>query len=239
MVDDFVGRASKKTIMASKTNSIPYTPLPAAAANPTAPSYILLIPSSLRHPTFPHIQRRHIAFTFGVLLLCTATYIFWPSDPEIRVVRVQLNGVSVRTSPWVSLNLSLSLVARVRNRDFFSLYYDSVAVSVGYRGRELGIVKSDGEGHVKARGYSYVNATLEVNGLEVLHDLFYFVKDVAKGFVPFDTMSAVEGELGFLFFKIPIKAKVSCEVFVNPNNQTIVRQNCYPEEIGQERQLEA
>lgn len=83
---------------------------------------------------------------------------------------------------------------------------------------------------MKARGSSYVDAVLTVDGFEVLHDIFYFIEDVAKGSLPFDTVSTIEGRLGvFSFLKIPIKAKVSCEVYVNPSNQTVKRQNCYPE----------
>lgn len=77
-------------------------------------------------------------------------------------------------------------------------------VSVGYRGRELGFVSSQG-GKVRARGSSYVNATLDLNGLEVIHDVFYLIEDLARGVIPFDSDSTVKGKLGLLFFKIPIK----------------------------------
>lgn len=116
----------------------------------------------------------------------------------------------------------------MRNPDLFSLNYDALDVSIAYRGKELGFVNSTG-GKVKARGSSYVNATLVVDGFEVLHDLFYLIEDVAAGKVPFDTVSTTKGELGLFFLKIPIQAKVSCEVDVNPKDQTIVHQNCYPD----------
>lgn len=86
-------------------------------------------------------------------------------------------------------------------------------------------MNSDG-GRVKARGSSYVNATLDLNGLEVIHDVIYLIEDFAKGVIPFDTDSQVEGRLGLFLFEIPLKAKVSCEVYVNTKNQTIVRQDC-------------
>ncbi|KAL0017392.1 hypothetical protein SO802_004461 [Lithocarpus litseifolius] len=76
------------------------------------------------------------------------------------------------------------------NRDLFSI--DSLNVSVGYRGREQG-----------SRASSYVNATLDLNRLEVSHDVFYLLEDLAKGLIPFDTNTQVNGVLGFffLFFK--------------------------------------
>lgn len=87
-----------------------------------------------------------------------------------------------------------------------------MAVSVGYRGRELGFVSSDG-GRVKARGSSYVNATLDLNGFEVIHDVFYLLEDLAKGVIPFDTVTEVNGSLGFFFFKIPLKVNLARNSF--------------------------
>lgn len=82
---------------------------------------------------------------------------------------------------------------------------------------------------MRMRGASYVDANLVIDGFEVLHDFFYLVEDIAAGSVQFDTVSMVKGEIGLFFFKIPIQAKVSCEVYINPIKQTIIHQNCYPE----------
>lgn len=90
------------------------------------------------------------------------------------------------------------------------------------------MVSSEG-GRVKARGSSYVNSTLVLNGLEVVYDVFYLIEDLVQGVIPFDTTTKVDGVVGLFLLKIPFQAKVSCEVHVNTNNQTIVRQNCYAE----------
>lgn len=58
---------------------------------------------------------------------------------------------------------------------------------------------------MRARGSSYVNASLELNGLEVIHDVIYLIEDLIKGVIPFDTVTMVKGELGVLFFEIPLK----------------------------------
>lgn len=74
-----------------------------------------------------------------------------------------------------------------------------------------------------------MNASLDLDGLEIINDVFFLIEDLARGVIPFDTDTNVNGELGLFFFKIPIEARVSCEVLVNINNQTIVQQDCYPE----------
>ncbi|KAK9697724.1 hypothetical protein RND81_08G056500 [Saponaria officinalis] len=210
---------------AKPPETTPYTLLPSSEPPPT---YVIL----QCHPqttTIFRILRRVIILTLSLLLVSLIIYLLYPSNPELRLVRVRLNHIRLhtRTHP-PSLDLSLLVTLRVRNRALLSAVYSAVTVDISYRGRQLGFVKSSG-GKIRAKQSSYVNATLVLNGFEVLHDFFYLIEDVASGFVPFDTVSTFRGYVGFFFFKIPIKAKVSCEVDVNPLNQKIIHQNCYPE----------
>ncbi|KAI9128968.1 hypothetical protein K1719_000451 [Acacia pycnantha] len=68
--------------------------------------------------------------------------------------------------------------------------------------------------------------------VKVIHDVFYLLEDLAKGVIPFDTETRVEGNLRLLFLNFPLKAMVSCLVYVDTNNQTVMRQDCYPESLG-------
>ncbi|KAG7984313.1 hypothetical protein I3843_04G153800 [Carya illinoinensis] len=221
--------------MTSKNDYVAcYGPLP---SSPT-PQHVVVLPL-YRPPPSLRCIRRYLAVATVLFLLSLAVFLLYPSDPTIKLARVRLNHVRVKSSHGLSLDrvksshglsldLSFSLTIKVYNRDFFSLDYNSLVVSVGYRGRELGFVSSQG-GRVRARASSYVNATLDLNGYEVIHDAFYLIEDLARGVIPFDTDTEVNGVLGLFFFQIPLKARVSCEVYVNSNNQTIVRQDCYPE----------
>ncbi|KAL4653882.1 hypothetical protein ACB092_01G338100 [Castanea dentata] len=209
----------------TKNDYVVYSPLP---PNPTAQNVVFL---PLYHPPPTRrllLLRKFLIGATSILLLSLSIYFLYPYDPTIQLARVRLNRIKVNSSPGLTLDLSFSLTVMVHNPDLFSLDYDSLDVSVGYRGRELGFVSSQG-GRVRSRASSYVNATLDLNGLEVIHDVFYLLEDLAKGVIPFDTDTQVNGVLGFFFFKIPLKARVSCEVYVNTNNQTIVHQDCYPE----------
>ncbi|CAL2275005.1 unnamed protein product [Prunus armeniaca] len=216
--------------MASKGESVYYAPIPSDPTHTQSQQTVVVLAPYRSNPNYQRRRRLRLclSITASLLLLSTAIFFLFPSDPTLQLVRLKLNHVRVNSSPRPTLDLSFSLTIRVRNRDFFSLNYDSLRVTVGYRARELGFVSSDG-GRVRARGSSYVNATLVLDGLEVIHDVFYLLEDLARGVIPFDTDTEVEGTLGLFFFKIPIKAKASCEVYVNTNNQTIVRQDCSPE----------
>ncbi|XP_057447121.1 uncharacterized protein LOC130738954 [Lotus japonicus] len=217
--------------MTGKDDSVPYEPLP--YNNYPHQNVVVLL------PTYHHHHRRRSTTTsclltalILLLFLTSAAFFLYPSDPEVRLIRVGINHIGIRVNPKPVLDLSFSVRVQVRNRDFFSLSYDSLAVAVGYRGRQLGFVSSSDGGRIRARGSSYVDAVLTVDGFEVIYDAFYLLQDIAKGVIPFDTETRVDGKLGLFFFDVPLKATVSCEVYVNINKQTIVRQNCYPESLG-------
>jgi uncharacterized RDD family membrane protein YckC len=191
--------------MTSRNDYVVYAPLP---PNPKTTAHnVVVLP--LYHP--PPSKRRRIcqfltSFTAFLLVFLTV-YFLYPSDPTVQLVRLRLNNIGVKSFPQLTLDLSFSLTVKVRNRDLYSFDYQSMAISVGYRGRELGIVNSDG-GRVRARDSSYVNATLDLNGFEVIHDVFYLLEDLAKGVIPFDTVTEVNGVLGFFFFNIPLKVNL-------------------------------
>ncbi|KAK6264053.1 hypothetical protein SCA6_019487 [Theobroma cacao] len=168
-----------------------------------------------------------ILCTASLVLLATSVYIFWPSDPEVKIVRMHVDRMQLHTIPIIALDISLLVTLKVRNSDVYSVDFTSLDVAVGYRGKMLGHVTSE-HGHVRAWGSSYVQAELELNGVEVLSDVVYMLEDLARGTVPFDTVTEVAGWLGLSLFKFPLKARVSCEIVVNRTNQTIIRQNCYP-----------
>ncbi|KAE9588197.1 hypothetical protein Lal_00002814 [Lupinus albus] len=222
--------------MMGMSEKIDYSPLP---SNPNSPNYpyppsqnvVVLLPSYHRHRDH---RNRNFCFLYSIialLILAAATFFLYPSDPEIHLARIRINRVAIRTKPKPFLDISFSITVQARNRDFFSVSYDSLAVSVGYRNRDIGFVSSGG-GEIMARGSSYVDATLIVDGFEVIYDAFYLIEDLAKGVIPFDTNTRFEGNLGLFFFNVPLKATVSCEVYVNINNQTIAHQDCYPESLS-------
>ncbi|XP_026657498.1 uncharacterized protein LOC103698755 [Phoenix dactylifera] len=199
------------------------------------PAYVLL-------PAYPVRRRRRgpcrcrcfrsffsaSSLFISAILIASAIFFIWPSDPDIQVARLRLDRLRVSPPPRAAIDVSLGLRIRVRNQDFFALDYRSLAVSIGYRGRRLGNATSDG-GHVRARGVSYVDAELQLDGIEVLNDAFYLIEDIARGFLPLDAITEVQGKLRLFFFEFPVQGKISCSLNVNPETQKIIRQDCYPE----------
>ncbi|KAM0943650.1 hypothetical protein DsansV1_C13g0124421 [Dioscorea sansibarensis] len=220
----------------SRSSSQPYYAVPAPFQSPSPPAYVLL-PSYHRRRSLRHRCRCCssllsssclISLAFVSAIIAASLFFLWPSDPEVSVTRFRLQRIHVATKPTVSLGICIGLEAKVRNRDFFSLDYDEMVVAIGYRGRRLGSVRSEG-GHIRARGVSYIDAVLRLDGIRVLNDVFYLIEDLARGSIPFDTVTEIEGHLHLFFLDVPIQGNVSCEVHVNPKNQTVIRQNCYPE----------
>ncbi|KAL6140919.1 hypothetical protein ACLB2K_059211 [Fragaria x ananassa] len=194
-----------------------YTPLPHDQNDNVLPSsYSSHLPQ----------RRTTILLTLLLLLLSSSLYLFWPSDPSLKIVRLKLKKVHVHTRPRVTIDVSMAVRIKVRNGDVYSMDYDALEVGVGYRGKRLGQVRFQ-QGHVRAFGSSYVDAEVEFNGVGVFSDVVLLLEDLAKGTVPFDTVTEVRGKLGVLVFHFPLRARVSCEILVKMMNQTIFRHNCY------------
>ncbi|KAK6944989.1 Late embryogenesis abundant protein, LEA_2 subgroup [Dillenia turbinata] len=204
-----------------------YTQIPTTNPEQGRQSVVVLQPYHDYHYHRGNL-RRCLALLAVFVILSTAIFALYPYDPDIRLSRLHLNNFHLHTTPKISLSLSLSLTLRVHNPNFFSLNYTSLNVSIGYRGRELGFVRSNG-GLLKAKRVSYVAAVLDLDAVEVAHDVIYLIGDLAKGLIAFDTVSVVEGSLGLFFFQVPLEGEVSCEVYIDTDNQTISHQDCYPE----------
>ncbi|CAN4086782.1 unnamed protein product [Withania somnifera] len=205
----------------------PYTTLP---SYPQQPQYIIVLPHYYRTPRqfLCRPSCRYLSCAAVLLLLSTALFFLWPSDPELSVSRLRLRHLKVHTFPKIAIDVTLDVTAKIRNKDFYSVSFRSVVISIGYRGKQLGYVVSD-HGRIKARGSSYVNATLELTDVSIFSDIIPLIEDLAKGSITFDTVTEIGGELGLVLFDIPIKGKVSCEIIVDTHNETICHQNCYSE----------
>lgn len=156
----------------------------------------------LTHIVYSH--RFQVTCTVGLILFLTTVYTFWPSDPYLKIVRLKLKRVKVHPRPRITVDISMLLTLRVRNDDVYSMDFGAVDVAVSYRGKPLGHVTSE-HGHVSARGSSYVDADAEFAGINVLPEMVLLLEDLAKGAVPFDTVSQVRGQMGILFFHFPMK----------------------------------
>eukprot|EP01018_Ginkgo_biloba_P015951 Gb_29536 [translate_table: standard] len=200
---------------------------------PTDPYYVVLPPA----PYSPYRRRRR-CLGYGalaiivLLILCAGVYFFWPSDPDIQVVRLRLNHISFKTKgksgsflPQLFMNISMGMTVRVWNKDYFEVDYDSIRMGIGYRGRPIGVVKSE-SGQLRYRSTAYVNATLDLDGIEVLHDVLYLLDDISRGELPLDTVTEFDGRIAVLFITLPLEESMSCEIVVDPDHQTIISQDC-------------
>ncbi|CAM0875324.1 unnamed protein product [Alopecurus aequalis] len=205
----------------------PYLDYRSPADADDADSYVLLVPVHLRRRLRSGCRCRCLAPLLASLVLLSLGFLLWPSDPQVSVARLSLAHISVVARPAVAVNISAALKVRVRNPDLFALDYNRLDIDIGYRGKPLGRVSSGG-GSVRARAVSYIDADLELNGIRVVEDAIYLLEDLVRGSIPFDTVVEVEGHLHFFFFTIPVQGKIACVVHVNPHDQTIVHQDCYP-----------
>ncbi|RZS00719.1 hypothetical protein BHM03_00030477 [Ensete ventricosum] len=180
---------------------------------PESPAYVVL-------PVYPR-RRRHrcgcfrccgsllsssalLSAAFLLVLLLSAAFFLWPSDPELTVARLRLDDIHITPPPDAAFDVSLGVDLRVRNPDFFALDYRSIVVTIGYRGRPLGSVTAEG-GHIRARGVSYVRARLKLDGIRVLNDAISLIEDLARGSLPLNTVTEVDGRMRLFFIDVPVQ----------------------------------
>lgn len=74
-------------------------------------------------------------------------------------------------------------------------------------------MRSEG-GHIRARGVSYIDAMLRLDGIRFLNDVFYLIEDLARGSIPFDTVTEIEGQLHLFFLDVPIQVFIKISFFL-------------------------
>nr|GLL19793.1 uncharacterized protein LOC109186495 [Ipomoea trifida] len=96
------------------------------------------------------------------------------SDPRVS------NSEGPRADMTPSSNQSwfstIFLGRRKKQNRTFSLDEETIGVSDGYRGKKLGNVTSD-KGHLQTRASSYINATLELEDVEIFSDVLSIIED--------------------------------------------------------------
>ncbi|VVB00455.1 unnamed protein product [Arabis nemorensis] len=205
--------AEEEDLEATPSSSPEYKPLP--SSNQDRNDAVLIS------------RRRFIISIFLISFASIIIYIFWPSDPRIKIVRVKISHVHVHRRLVPTIDMTLLVTLQVTNADVYSFDFTALDVAVDYRGKTLGHVSSDG-GHVTAFGSSLLEAETELDGVTVFADVIHLIHDLAKGSVEFDTVTETNGKLGVFFFRFPLKAKIACGIMVDTVNQTISRQSCRP-----------
>lgn len=49
-----------------------------------------------------------------------------------------------------------------------------------------------------------MDAELKLNGIRIIGDAFYLIEDIARGSIPLDTVTEVDGQLHVLFLNFPV-----------------------------------
>ncbi|KAI4381930.1 hypothetical protein MLD38_007947 [Melastoma candidum] len=201
---------------------------PKLAFPPTTP--FLLRRDPIHFASTPHrfafLSRRLCIIAIAcVVSLLVAAYFVWPSAPDLKISRLKVNSLNIRTAGHL-FDLSLGLMVKVKNHDLYTMDYRTVDVAIRYRGTVLGHVKSN-DGHLRPLGTSDVNADVEVDGTKVLKDVVFLLEDLLKGSILLDTVMTIHGRLGVLLFDFPFKAKISCELIVNTRNRTVDCGDCH------------
>ncbi|XVF25004.1 hypothetical protein REPUB_Repub13aG0176100 [Reevesia pubescens] len=107
--------------------ALPVLELPSPPQSPDQ-NYIVLPPYQSGGP-----RRRscRILCTASLVLLAALVYIFWPSDPEVKIVQMHVNRIQVQTISIIAVDISLLVTVKVRNSDVYSMDSATLDVALG------------------------------------------------------------------------------------------------------------
>ncbi|BBN17529.1 protein MpLEA-like57 [Marchantia polymorpha subsp. ruderalis] len=158
-------------------------------------------------------------------------FILYPKEPVMDLRRVTLEDISFHMDdgksiiPSVTLDLSLSLLLKITNTNFFGVDYDKVVVHISYRGDELGKVQSQG-GLVPARSVAMVAALLDLKGTQLMKHVSDIIVDVANNEVPIETRTVFSGVVQIMMFRPHIEVTVYCKMLVDPKSKLVLNKDC-------------
>lgn len=138
--------------------------------------------------------------------IATATFVFWPTQADVKITNWKLNGITIDTKesesilPAYQLNVSLDLLVEIVNPNYAGLKYDTLTVRIDYRGDEIGEVQSEGA-MIKARSAANHTATFNLEGDDILDNAKDLVVDISKRKVPLTTYTTIDGALQLWFIK--------------------------------------
>ncbi|CAN1163142.1 hypothetical protein LINPERPRIM_LOCUS32506, partial [Linum perenne] len=155
------------------------------------------------------------ATTLTLLLLASlTTYAFWSSDPTLTIVRLRLTKVKIRTFPILNIDIKMNVTVEVQNADVYAAELRKTDVEAMYRGETIGVVRSMKGSVIRAYTTSYLEAEMNLNRIGVIANELLLIRDLKTVEAPFGMVVEVAGKFGFLCFRFPLKARISCEVML-------------------------
>lgn len=147
-----------------------------------------------------------LALFAAALLIGAAIFFLWPSDPQVRLSWLGVR--SIRAVPnrhgGIAVDVDMDLRVYIYNRDFLPLDYDNITVDITYRGQPLGTKVAVGP-RLESRGESYVDAWVRLDGIWVLQDTSFLLEDIAKGRIPLDTTTLMQGRIHLHSMDFPVE----------------------------------
>lgn len=154
-------------------------------------------------PTIPSSSSATASFSLP-LSSCSLPLFSSFTLSALHTKSLEFNSItSVLTRPRYSPSSSRSLSSsrfEIGTSSVWTIILSMFWLGTEAIGREPGLVSFHG-GKLRARWWSYVNVSLELNGLEIIHEVVYLIEDLARGVIPLNTNTKVSlNSFSSLFF---------------------------------------
>lgn len=148
-----------------------------------------------------------------VSLLILFLTVFKPKDPIIILQPVKLHRFDLTVFPVIELNVSLFIVATVKNRNHGSFTYQNSTAIVNYRGQKVAEAPILGD-TVPDRGELNVSMNMNVFADKLVQDN-HFGDDFLNGVVNLTSETTLRGKVMILsLFKVKATSFSTCSISV-------------------------
>lgn len=165
-----------------------------------------------------------------VVSLAALGYMLFPRQPEVEVQSITLENIRVSEDkssfiPSFHLDVSLSLLLKITNSNFFGVVYDKLVVVFAYRGDDLGKVESTG-GEVPSRSVVMATARLDLLGAPLIDHALELADDLYNRKVPMTTVTEFSGAVQMFALRPHIDMKVYCSMLIEPIDKVVLSKDC-------------
>lgn len=148
-----------------------------------------------------------------VALVILSLTIFKPKQPEITAKPIGLEDIQFSMIPVVSLNVTVSMMVTIENRNYGSFKYRNSTAYVTYHGATVAEIPIEPD-TVPSRGHINTTSNVEIMGDKLVSSP-YFWEDVTAGTLNLTSAATLHGKVSvFKFLKLHATAFSTCDISV-------------------------
>ncbi|PRQ52833.1 hypothetical protein RchiOBHm_Chr2g0159781 [Rosa chinensis] len=155
-----------------------------------------------------------------VVITILALTVFKPKQPKINARPVGLENIQYTLFPNVTLNVTLSMLVTINNRNYGSFSFKNATTYVTYHGTVVGLVLME-HAFVPAGGKINITTSVDLMGDKLISNP-HFMEDVNTGIFNLISIADLHGKVTVLkFMKFSATTFSTCDISFSVKSERI------------------